>query len=610
MIVDRTIGLRLLRRLKAEDGVALPTVFGLSLIMLMLVATSMTVVTGGLRKTNSDEDWNAALAAAYAGVEEYQSRLANSTTYQRFGNPAAPFTVDSGSDDTVTLPIDDDENPAFGIGTSGTWASVPAPGNPVIASFRYEVDNSEFQNTGILRIRSTGRVGEATRSIVANLKQDGFIDYLWFTDYETLDPTYYGITQVDSNNKNVCERYAYGSPARSDSTCGTIRFASDDEFGGEVRSNDRMIICETTFHGKVITSNTDTPIFETPSGCGAPTFDIGSGPVYDGRIEMPPTNTELTKEVRNDLPTDVPLPGCLYTGPTVITFETDASGNPKMRVLSPWTKYTNTAATTAGATSPTQCGKIGNVTDGLGSPTGALIDVLDMNLVYVQAVPTIGSDDPNAPADNDKPDNFYCTKGKWWNDTPPGWSYYSGGYVARFPVANERTPYGASYLEHYGCKAGDLYVEGTLGGQITLAAANYVYVTGDLTYLDKQEDILGLIGTNAVYVWNPVDDDNDALNPDSNNREIEAAILSVAHTFQVQNYNRGARETLTVFGSIAQKFRGTVGQGSSGYAKHYQYDARFKDTAPPKFLSPASTTYKVTQFATVPAAFSADGAER
>ena len=29
-----------------------------------------------------------------------------------------------------------------------------------------------------------------TRSIVADLKQDGFIDYLYFTNYETQDPAY------------------------------------------------------------------------------------------------------------------------------------------------------------------------------------------------------------------------------------------------------------------------------------------------------------------------------------------------------------------------------------------------------------------------------------
>jgi hypothetical protein len=124
--------------------------------------------------------------------------------------------------------------------------------------------------------------------------------------------------------------------------------------------------------------------------------------------------------------------------------------------------------------------------------------------------------------------------------------------------------------------------------------------------------MLGLVGQNAILVYNPRNSSNVALLTGSN-REIDAALLSVGHTFQVQNYdvtpNRGV---LTVFGAIAQKFRGTVATSSgatptTGYAKDYQYDTRFKNTAPPKFLTPVSTTYGVTQFASSAPAFKPDG---
>jgi hypothetical protein len=79
----------------------------------------------------------------------------------------------------------------------------------------------------------------------------------------------------------------------------------------------------------------------------------------------------------------------------------------------------------------------------------------------------------------------------------------------------------------------------------------------------------------------------------------------------VQNYDQGGqtRGTLTVKGSIAQTFRGTVAlQGSTGYVKAYKYDTRFAYMAPPKFLSPVSSAYGVSQFSGVPAAFSYTGA--
>ena len=605
---------RLAQRLRSDQGIALPVVFGLGIVMLVLVAGGVSVATSSLVKTNTDEQYNGALAAAYAGVEEYQSRLANDSTYQKYGNPAAAFSASSSAN--LTLPTGSNANAAFGIGTSGTWASIPSV-DPVTgvadisgASFRYEVDNHDYQYKGILHLRSTGRVGNVTRSIVADLKQTGFIDYLWFTNYETPDPAYKGITAVDSNGKNVCERYSYGSPARSDSTCGIILFGPSDVFGGPVRSNDRMTICESTFNGPVISSSTTSPIYVKYSGCGNPSFNVGAGPTYSPTIDMPPTNTELKKETRNDLPFDVPRPGCLYTGPTVLKFEI-SGGVPKMRVLSPWTKYTNIAATTAGATNPAACGTPGNVANGLGSPTGALLPVLDLNLVYVQAVPAVGSNDANAPSNNNRPPNTECTTAS--GSTPAGWYYRtsSTNYIARYPLSGEITPSGASNLVHYDCRAGDLYVEGTLGGQTTLAAQNYIYVTGDILYRDKQADMLGLVGQNAVFVYNPVNSTygNNSLISTANNREIDAAILSVGHTFQVQNYDRGNRSTLTVFGAIAQKFRGSVGLSSgAGYSKDYQYDQRFRVTAPPKFLTPVSTTYGVTQFAAVPAAFKPSGA--
>lgn len=613
--------LRLARALRSnlrqdERGIALPVVMGTGIVMLVLVATAMSVGMSSLRKTATDEDWNGALAAAYAGIEEYQSRLANDSTYQKYGNPAAPYTIAAGSASSVTLPTGANANPAFGVGATGTWATVTSTPDsilsvgPSIASFRYEIDNSDYQDKGVLHLRSTGRVGKVTRSVVADLKQTGFIDYLYFTNYETQDPAYSGsTTQVDSNTGDtVCARYTYATPTKP-SACGAPQFASVDDFGGPVRSNDTMTICGSTFEGPVITSAPNAAYIK-PSGCGNADFQVGGKPTYQPTIDMPPTNTQMKKETRNDLTTtDVPRPGCLYTGPTQITFNSDAT----MTVISPWTKKTNTAATTAGATNPTQCGTPGTGANGLGSATGAKIPVLNLNLVFIQSVPADGSNDPNANASGYVPPGI--SKINATSSKPEGWKFVNtanSSVVTQYPITNEVTPSGASTLVHYGWRNGDLYVKGTLKGQTTIAAENFIYIVGDLLYSDKQADMLGLVGQNAVLVWNPRRSSNAALLSGSD-REIDAAILSVGHTFQVQNYDKTPdRGTLTVFGAIAQKFRGTVATSSNdvvqtGYAKNYEYDTRFRNTAPPKFLTPVSTTYGVTQFASTSAGFKPDG---
>ena len=74
-----------------------------------------------------------------------------------------------------------------------------------------------------------------------------------------------------------------------------------------------------------------------------------------------------------------------------------------------------------------------------------------------------------------------------------------------------------------------------------------------------------------------------ANNP-TNGIQIDASIQTLQHSFWVQQYANGAAAgTLLVEGSIAQRWRGIVGQGSAGYLKLYKYDARLKYSSPPYF---------------------------
>ena len=80
---------------------------------------------------------------------------------------------------------------------------------------------------------------------------------------------------------------------------------------------------------------------------------------------------------------------------------------------------------------------------------------------------------------------------------------------------------------------------------------------------------------------------------------IEAAILSLAHSFTVDNWWCGAHARHAhVIGAIAQKFRGTVGQGggSTGYIKDYQYDERLRFRSPPHFLDPVQAAWRILTY--------------
>lgn len=601
----------LLRRLRGgrDDGIALPVALGLGLVMLVLVAGGMAVATNGVRKTDTDENWQAALSAAYAGVSDYQSRLNNDSTYYKYGNPSAAFSASSASQ--LTLPANwQTANPALGISASDPWAQIPvdpsAAATATKSYFRYEVDLSSFASQGVIRLRSTGRVGSVTRSVVATLKQSAFLDYLYSTDFETSDPDVTPSTQ----GSTVCNVYLWQSPTRP-SSCPTIQFGPFDTLNGPVHSNDTLTICGSTFKGSVSTANPNKPTYITPSGCSAPSFKVSTDPSVTPTIPLPATNSGLINNTMTDQPS-VPQPGCLYTGPTVISF--DGTGN--MRVWSPYTRMTQITSSRTSGSTPAMCGSI----SALHSTAGALVPVLNSNMVFVQSVPTT-STDVNYWAPGTTPSGLSCQSVSQGSGTSSGgWKFGS----FQFPVQNEVLPSSStSGYPAYSCTNGDLYVSGTVVGQTTLAADHYIYVTGDLTYGSTSRDILGLIGQNAVWVWNPIVSSSSWFSTsysyylNDTNRTIDAAILSVSHTFQVQNYdggapNLGTRGTLTVLGAIAQKYRGTVATTNnntlvSGYAKNYQYDTRFASTSPPDFLTPTSTTYRILQYAGVKAVYNADG---
>ncbi|MGY6496888.1 MAG: hypothetical protein ACXIUP_01545, partial [Microcella sp.] len=569
----------MLRILKARLG---DTERGLSLVIVIAVGSVLTVfvtimMSYGLTaytKAASDERWQSAMAAAYAGVEEYQSRLANEPAYLRYGNPAAAFSATS----TVELPPT--ENPAFGIGTDGTWAEIP--GSAGSASFRYEVDNSNYIDTGTLRIRSTGRVGDATRTIVADLRQQGFIDFLYFTDYEMQDPQLSGAAAS-------CVRYNWVSSRPS--SCGNIAFGFGDVVNGPMHSNDTIRICDSRFRGPVTTSNPNAaqrylPQNSNGTSCGGQVFDLPGYPSYAPVIGMPQTNTQMRREVRSDLPIDVPRPGCLYTGPTRITL----NSNGTITVYSPWTRATRVAGEPASSgTAPAACGSLA----ALQSPSGATFTPPENNLIFVQNVPAV-STDPNFWASSARPTGLNC-RGEAGssivgNTTSP--STVTGNGIG-FPRADEQAPRNNSY----DCRVGDVFVQGTMSGNLTIASENYIYVTGDIVYADSQEDMLGLVGNNSIFIWNPVRSNGTTLLGNTN-RRIDAAMLSVERTIEVQNFGRGGdRGVLNINGAMAQRFRGIVRQTSggiaNGYAKNYVYDPRLRYTAPPKFLSPVTTTYGI-----------------
>jgi hypothetical protein len=95
---------------------------------------------------------------------------------------------------------------------------------------------------------------------------------------------------------------------------------------------------------------------------------------------------------------------------------------------------------------------------------------------------------------------------------------------------------------------------------------------------------------------------------------FSAPVLTVAHSFRLQNSNYGnnVMGTMTVFGALAQRYRGIVSWFDSGggiihgYAKNYVYDQRLKYDSPPKFLNPVASAWQVVTWSETQSAYEPD----
>jgi hypothetical protein len=516
-----------IRTRNGEDGVAMVTVMMVVLVLTLLMVATVNYAIQSEPPSRRDQDWNAALAAAQAGVDDYLYRLQQDDDYYLFSSSSPPTPA----------------NPAF----TG-WQTIPGPANQ--GQFHYSVDTSLFGSQGVVQLVSTGRVRGVQRTIRANLRRRGFLDYLYMTDFESLDPLS-GYYSDPTTAANVCDVYWW--QGRPTSPCVRISFVTGDTINGPLHTNDTISVngsprfngdATTGYTGRMScpTSSTYTYRWFGLSGCGdTPQFRSGD-PEAVPLLALPSSNTAIKVETDRT----AGKTGCLYNGPTRIVL--NASGT--MTVTSPFT----TSAAYA-------------------SCVGTNVPLPTNGVIYVQNVPT--------------GQTATCTG-----------SQNRLGY----PITGDVTT--------YQCRTGDVFLSGTVRGRLTIAAENNIVVVADTTYSTtgaSSNDLLGLIANNFVQVYHPVNSSGTNLSDTVHGTgtfrdpEIHAAVLALTHSFIVQNYDEGAQlGTITVNGVIAQKWRGPVGtSGGTGYLKNYGYDDRLQYASPPYAMATSDAPFRVNQWAEI-----------
>ena len=408
-------------------------------------------------------------------------------------------------------------------------------------------------------------------------------------------PTSYSNPPPAPTYSSICQNVAVGANGKATCTVSggyglygdqwLIQFVTGDELAGATYSNDTVFVCGSPkFDGPLVTQDNDQQTAATPGGGCSNNPTLGTGSMKGVSPEtLPSTNTF------SNLSTLAAAGGCLYTGPTVITLKT--SGSPAVTtysVTSPETPTTGSGGTFTdsnnGSSNSSTCV---NAAQGTTTPENG-IPLPKNGVIYVQT----GTTNCTAYAN-------------------PLLSAYNGDWYSSGATTAQQN-----------CE-GDAIVQGSLSGSLSIVADNDVVIDNNITYYDcpansappstvgafanlcaysstGTNDVLGLIAQNDVEVNNPDSSKADGTTCASgtvdirctpNNITIDAGILALNHSFINDNYGQENQGNLNVFGAIAQKFRGPVGQGSNGFLKNYQWDPRLGIVSPPSYLAPGTASW-------------------
>ncbi len=536
----------MLNRLRTDQrGFTMVTVVMVMMVLSMLGVAAYAAATGDMPLARKDQDRKRALEAAQAGVDWYVYRLRV--------NPDYWLRCADDADDQAPLTL---EGPPK-AGAPG-WRTISGGS----AKFRVEIlditrpngtkvscDTSNPWNTalqkGMLRIRATGWANGNYRTLIAQLQQTSeFLRYVYFSNWETMDPHISNVNGTAADGKSVCDRPRSARDAIGGG-CVQIQFGGGDTVKGSIHTNDETVYaCAVTF------GRNASDAFETTTN----TWYVGGSGGYSCSGGPPVFKATKRKVSSVDLPSgnqalnQLAAPAYTFTGQTCLDFHGS-------------TVWVYKAGGSAVGHTPW---KQKDALTGSGSiKCDGNYDVLPLpanGVIYVRS---------------------------------------AGGQCPVLYGAFAKT----SYTSSESC--GDVAIRGTYSSGITIGAQNDIIVYGDIQRTSGSDALLGLIANNYVRVYHPMAGDPYTQSLSSGSscsglssvsypivHNIDASILSLHHSFQVDNYGCGGYlGTLTMNGSLAQYYRGTVGTvggSSTGYTKDYNYDDRLRRAQPPYFLAPAN----------------------
>ncbi len=336
--------------LSGERGFSMFLAIMAMLLTSMFIAAGFAAANGDLPVSGVSKNRKTTYAAAEAGLNFYLNHLQQDNDYWT-------------KCDSVPAPNAGELNPVNQQWDGGgadprRWRSIPeSPAQYTIeilhtAAFTACDPNPAKQASvidlasGTFKIRATGRPSATNpqrRSIVATFRRKGFLNFIYFTDYENVDPQALADDSDRTYAQNNCAN-KYRS-ARAGKSCNEIQFVSGDEIKGPLHTNDdSLLVCGSPAFGRddhvdVVEVSGPDPGWVKNGTCSAsPVVNPSSNKITSAKqMPMPTSNDQLADVAEAG--------GTVYSGKTIVNLKIngymdvtnyDAAGTATLQTNVPW----------------------------------------------------------------------------------------------------------------------------------------------------------------------------------------------------------------------------------------------------------------------------------
>jgi hypothetical protein len=546
---------------RREDGISLIVTLGVAFVSALLLIGAFAATRSEIHLTSVDTAEKRAYYAAEAGIEDYEYHLTQDGNYLSYCTepPKENKALNQvgSTKNRAQVPVAEGET----LPEEYAIQLLPAESAPVtdrkcdpnhLVETMLEEKGSA---TGTFRIESTGYAGGKERTLVATFRNSNFVSFVWYTKYETADPSIYGAKEEP--NYIVCGQFYGVRPSK----CNGFNnfFITGESVNGPMHTEDHAGICGSPVLGR---NGSDLIEFgqsyNKDEGYSNEGACAESKPVFEGThvavaqvrpIEPPPGDEELKHVVESAYTfkekTEIILQGSEMTIIEHVGSHPTAKEEEEHPEKKKELKRTNVAF----------------------PPNG---------VIYVEGGCSIHYS-PFGPSPT------------YTQDTGCGNVYVHGYYTSSLTIASEN----------------DIIIN----GNITTATNEGVPTTNAM---------LGLIANNFVRIYHPLTGtreasytkcgsaSNDLVETETTPKDmttptIYAAILAVKHAVIVDNFDCGSPTIgpLKIYGAVAGLFSdGMTGTFSgttavSGYPYDLEYDDRLQVEEPPHFLNPIEASWTI-----------------